>query len=337
MPEAVTLHIYDVFGHEVARGLNNVLKATGTGAFHAAVEVMGVEYSYGFQEEGTGVFTCPPKGCEGHSYRESHPMGETRMSVQQLASLLDRMQAEWPGADYDLLRHNCCHFSDTFCKELGVGPIPAWVTNLAGAGATLHGGASRAATGAQSAAIIAMAKAGEIDEKYQVREKVATGATGVLDTVVAFDQQHKVTEKVATGAQGLLQRVAQLDQQYKVSDQVSAQAARVAQAPAAQGLLQRAAGLDQQYEVTGKIEAGKEALRANAEKLISEGKAARAADGGSGYQFGDLTRGLLGRLSLSSGGSASGSGGHTGAAAGGAGGAGAPPVAPQPTNETQTR
>merc|ERR1712060_603032 len=50
------------------------------------------------------------------------------------------MGRDWPGSDYDLLRHNCCHFSDALCQALGVGPIPGWVTSLAGVGAMLRSG-----------------------------------------------------------------------------------------------------------------------------------------------------------------------------------------------------
>ena len=37
-----------------------VLRVAGTGAFHAAVEVYRAEWSYGFTDEGTGVFCCEP-------------------------------------------------------------------------------------------------------------------------------------------------------------------------------------------------------------------------------------------------------------------------------------
>ena len=34
-------------------------------------------------------------------------------------------------------RRNCCHFAEVFAQNLGVGPLPHWVLNLAAAGATL--------------------------------------------------------------------------------------------------------------------------------------------------------------------------------------------------------
>lgn len=169
----VTLHIYDLAKSSKIVRANRALKMLGTGAFHGAVEVYGPEWSYGGCDEGTGVFSCPPKSHEGHNYRESIPMGETTLRPEQVEVLIDRMSEEWAGQDYDLLRHNCCNFSDDLCQELGVGPIPRWVVNLAGAGATLADGTHKvestagwAAGKAKYAAIIAAAKAGRIHGKY---------------------------------------------------------------------------------------------------------------------------------------------------------------------------
>merc|ERR1711879_714589 len=44
---------------------------------------------------------------------------------------------QWLGARYDVLKQNCCHFSDRLCKCLGVGSIPAWLTSLADTGAVI--------------------------------------------------------------------------------------------------------------------------------------------------------------------------------------------------------
>ena len=52
-------------------------------------------------------------------------------------AIITRFMEEWPGTGYDLLRRNCCSFSDALCVALGVGPIPTWVHRLADAGAAL--------------------------------------------------------------------------------------------------------------------------------------------------------------------------------------------------------
>ena len=85
---------------------------------------------------GTGVFSCPAKGCEGHRYRETIKMGATAQSQDQVESLLP----QWYGHEYDLLTRNCCHFSDTFVQALRLGPLPPRIMKLAQAGACIGKG-----------------------------------------------------------------------------------------------------------------------------------------------------------------------------------------------------
>ena len=63
----VVLHIYDVGTDSRLSSLNRVLRPVGTGAFHAAVEVLGKEWSYGyggafsvFQFDFDGAFVLEP-------------------------------------------------------------------------------------------------------------------------------------------------------------------------------------------------------------------------------------------------------------------------------------
>lgn len=108
-----------------------------SGALHGAVEVYGKEWSFGEKESGTGVYACEPMKCEEHQYRESIDMGETELTEEQVGALIQVLEVEWPGDSYDLLRRNCCTFSDEMCVALGVGHIPEWVNSLAGAGARI--------------------------------------------------------------------------------------------------------------------------------------------------------------------------------------------------------
>ncbi|CAE7351504.1 unnamed protein product [Symbiodinium sp. CCMP2592] len=134
---SVSVHIYDVTGNGAVQQLNQVFRAAGTGAFHAGVEVYGREYSFGYCDGGSGIFDCEPKECSSHSYREAVDMGFTALSSDEVRSVLGRLALDWPGTGYDLLRRNCCSFCNVLCIELGVGPMPAWVSNLAAAGASL--------------------------------------------------------------------------------------------------------------------------------------------------------------------------------------------------------
>lgn len=140
----VTLNIYDVGSLGASTALNNVLRPMGTGAFHCGVEVNGREWSYGFVEQGTGVFCCIARHCPHHIFRETVPMGFCTMTEKQVNELLTLLMLEWKGCDYDAISHNCCHFSDALCQRLGVGEIPAWITNLAGNASAAFDGAQYA-------------------------------------------------------------------------------------------------------------------------------------------------------------------------------------------------
>ncbi|KAJ9446279.1 DeSI-like protein [Diplonema papillatum] len=138
MPFPVTLHVYDVTNQNVTKYLNKVCKDSANvgGAFHGGVEVCDIEYSFGGTSEGTGVFMCEPRMCSSHRYRESIYMGDTQMTVEELAAMVEAMSAEWDGPSYNLLSRNCCSFSDEFCVRLGVGNTPAWVNKFATIGAS---------------------------------------------------------------------------------------------------------------------------------------------------------------------------------------------------------
>lgn len=122
----------------MVRNVNCIFRALGTGAFHTGVEVYGQEWSYGFSDQRhSGVFCCTPKSCNIHTYREAVEMGQTTLSPGEIKTLIEELARAWPGKEYDLLRRNCCHFTDELSRRLGVGPLPYWVTNLASAGASL--------------------------------------------------------------------------------------------------------------------------------------------------------------------------------------------------------
>jgi len=146
-PSPVILHIYDAGGTEMVKNVNTLLRAVGTGAFHTGVELYGKEWSFGFTNDGSsGIFSCPPRSCKTHRYREAVPMGETPMSQMEVEDLLMQLASDWRGGHYDVLRRNCTHFSEEFCRRLGVGPLPHWVGNIVLAGRTVDIGIQRVAS-----------------------------------------------------------------------------------------------------------------------------------------------------------------------------------------------
>mmetsp|Transcript_49726 Transcript_49726/g.144274 ORF Transcript_49726/g.144274 Transcript_49726/m.144274 type:complete len:244 (-) Transcript_49726:72-803(-) len=146
-PTPVTLQIYDAGGTEMVKNVNTLLRAVGTGAFHTGVEVYGKEWSFGFTNDGSsGIFSCPPRCCKTHAYRESVAMGETDFSQLDVEALLLELAGHWRGGHYDVLRRNCTHFSEEFLRKLGLGPVPTWVGNIALAGRTVDLGIQRVAS-----------------------------------------------------------------------------------------------------------------------------------------------------------------------------------------------
>jgi len=179
--EPVFLHIYDLGAGSKIRHMNEVLRSVGTGAFHAGVEVYGEEWSFGHHSfQVSGVYKYPPRKCAGHSFRETVPMGYTTLSRSEVDLIIVRFAKEWPGKDYHMLRRNCCHFSAVFCQALRVGPVPDWVTNLAGTANLLIKTYREASQSAEEVALSMAAKAGEIDEQYKIWDTAESTARGVL-------------------------------------------------------------------------------------------------------------------------------------------------------------
>lgn len=139
----VILHVYDVTNSASAKANNTILQinrifkdAIGLGGiFHSAIQVYGdEEWSFGFCDQGTGVFSCPPSKNPMYTYRERIILGETNCSILKVKQILRDLSREWPGDSYDLLSKNCNHFCNEFCERLDVAKPPAWVNRFANAG-----------------------------------------------------------------------------------------------------------------------------------------------------------------------------------------------------------
>lgn len=131
---SVVLHVYDL-GGAAWSSANHLLKSLGTGAFHTAIEVHGVEWSFGGLQ---GVRSGTPGADPRYIHRESIEMGTTALSPSQVKTAIEKMRHTWVKQRYDALRNNCNHFAESLLAELGVeGEVPAWVSSLAGVGAAL--------------------------------------------------------------------------------------------------------------------------------------------------------------------------------------------------------
>ncbi|KAJ8467766.1 hypothetical protein OPV22_030318 [Ensete ventricosum] len=141
----VVLHIYDVTNSGSEKTNNTILQINRIfkdriglgGIFHSAIQVYGdEEWSFGFCEQGSGVFSCPPGKNPMYTYREQIILGETNCSILKVNQILRELSQAWPGHSYDLLSKNCNHFCDAFCERLGVQKLPGWVNRFANAGDT---------------------------------------------------------------------------------------------------------------------------------------------------------------------------------------------------------
>ncbi|CAK8573465.1 unnamed protein product [Lathyrus sativus] len=138
----VTLHVYDLTsGSEKTNStvvhINKIFKnGIGLGGiFHSAVQVYGdEEWSFGFCEEGTGVFSSPSGKNTAFTYRKSLVLGKTNYNIFKVNQILRELSREWPGNSYDLFSKNCNHFCDEFCRRLGVPKPPGWVNRFANIG-----------------------------------------------------------------------------------------------------------------------------------------------------------------------------------------------------------
>ncbi|KAG0454011.1 hypothetical protein HPP92_025315 [Vanilla planifolia] len=145
MTREVVLHIYDVTNCDSEKTNNTILQINRIfkdriglgGIFHSAIQVYGdEEWSFGFCENGPGVFSCPSGKNPMYTYRERIVVGETDCSLLKVKQILRELSREWPGESYDLLSRNCNHFCDMFCERLGVPKLPGWVNRFANAGDT---------------------------------------------------------------------------------------------------------------------------------------------------------------------------------------------------------
>lgn len=139
----VVLHIYDVTNSGSEKTNNTIVQINKIfkdgiglgGIFHSAVQVYGDdEWSFGFCEQGTGVFSCPASKNPMYTYRECIVLGRTNSSIFKVNQILRELSREWPGSSYDLLAKNCNHFCDELCEKLGVPKLPGWVNRFANAG-----------------------------------------------------------------------------------------------------------------------------------------------------------------------------------------------------------
>mmetsp|Transcript_54283 Transcript_54283/g.108120 ORF Transcript_54283/g.108120 Transcript_54283/m.108120 type:complete len:400 (-) Transcript_54283:50-1249(-) len=105
------------------------------GAYHSGTVIAGEEWSYGGHddERSTGCYRSTPETNDEYIFYKRIIMGRingTREQVLRKARSL-AMLPEWIGSRYDLIEHNCNHFSSDLCWHLMGKRIPDWVNETA--------------------------------------------------------------------------------------------------------------------------------------------------------------------------------------------------------------
>lgn len=90
----VVLNVYDVTTSESERTnstittLNGITHSLGLGGvFHGGIEVYGEEWSFGYADEGSGVYVCPPRRNPLYTFRESVTLGITNKTPEEASGI----------------------------------------------------------------------------------------------------------------------------------------------------------------------------------------------------------------------------------------------------------
>lgn len=138
----VFLNVFDLIpGASIPNAVlcNTMVKTFG--AFHAAVEVYGEEWSFYRQQNPDECGICrsrKPREHPVHVYRQSVNLGTTPLKDWEVFNIIRRdVLPLWPSSRYDLIHCNCIHFCDEFLQRLGANPAPSWVKGLHETGAAI--------------------------------------------------------------------------------------------------------------------------------------------------------------------------------------------------------
>jgi hypothetical protein len=128
--------------HEVRVSVYKLPFAIGTllGGFHSGVVVHGREWSFGGgQAAGTGVYECEPEMNMNYKFKERIPMGTTERPAAEVDAIVAEMKQEWPMTCYQLLEHNCNHFTNALLLRLLGKPAPFFINKLGTSSASYTG------------------------------------------------------------------------------------------------------------------------------------------------------------------------------------------------------
>lgn len=138
----IFLVIYDL------SSLNVCLSKMGIAAYHSTVRIFSVELGYGSHDSSsTGVFELDvdPKSktsINALNQTEKNTLPKTRVismglckkSYHEMDAIIEELKMKYIGCQYDLIKHNCNHFSEDLCFKLLGKHIPKYVNRIANLG-----------------------------------------------------------------------------------------------------------------------------------------------------------------------------------------------------------
>jgi hypothetical protein len=111
--------------------MNKITELAGLGgAYHVGVEILSLEWSFGWSPEGTGVHNVYAGCSESGIFKERVVLGQTSCTPHAILDILGALREEWSGSSYHLLKRNCAHFSMELVQRLRVREFPEWVNSL---------------------------------------------------------------------------------------------------------------------------------------------------------------------------------------------------------------
>jgi deubiquitinase DESI2 len=111
---------------------NDFLHPIGFGLYHTGVEISGVEYTFASQ---SGIFRHTPRAVPQATFREQLLIGTMDGGSSEIKTFVDALGDEKFGPnDYHILRNNCNHFANEFCRKLVNKPLPGYINRMADIG-----------------------------------------------------------------------------------------------------------------------------------------------------------------------------------------------------------
>lgn len=162
----IKINVYDL--HKS----NSYLHCIGTGFYHTGVQIESFEYS--FSDQGV-VRTRVQKSGVGN-FRQSINMGKFPGTLRVIKDVLCRLRTgDFAAGTYDIIQHNCNHFSEALVYELLELRLPSWINLLAETAKALQ----MSRLNSSSAANLALVNNFAFEDVADPKATEATEAAGV--------------------------------------------------------------------------------------------------------------------------------------------------------------